>query len=206
MISGRRFKKSLLQLFLTLWAGSYLAGADQSYVVLVSIDGFAAYHLENEKLELPNIRALASEGVWAESGETVFPSVTHPSHATIITGVSPRIHGVIGNTLRNRETGQSFSVTEKSHEVIEVSTLFDAAKRRGLTTVAMFWPETKGDPSVDFNPGKLPQFQAEGHVIVNGHVRIKSVILKHHSNIAFGRGYRVYVMPINRYTPFIWLF
>ena len=86
MISGRRFKKSLLQLSLTLWAGSYLAGADQSHVVLVSIDGFAAYHLENEKLELPNIRALASEGVWAESGETVFPSVTHPSHATIITG------------------------------------------------------------------------------------------------------------------------
>ena len=151
MISGRRFKKSLLQLFLTLWAGSYLAGADQSYVVLVSIDGFAAYHLENEKLELPNIRALASEGVWAESGETVFPSVTHPAHATIITGVSPRIHGVIGNTLRNRKTGQSFHVTEKSHEVIDVPTLFDAAKRKGLTTAAMFWPETKGDPSVDFN-------------------------------------------------------
>ena len=42
--------------------------------------------------------------------------------ATIITRVSPRIQGVIGNTLRNRETGQSFNVTEESHEVIEEDT------------------------------------------------------------------------------------
>ena len=124
---------------------------EQSYVVLISIDGFAAYHLENERLELPNIRALVKEGVWAESGEAVFPSVTHPSHATIITGVSPRRHGVINNSWRNRETGESAHVSEKSHEVLEVPTLFDAAKRKGLTTAAMFWPETKGDPSVDFN-------------------------------------------------------
>lgn len=128
-----------------------LDDTEQSYVVLVSIDGFAAYHLENERLELPNIRALVNEGVWAESGKTVFPSVTHPSHATIITGVSPRRHGVINNLMRNRETGESGHVSEQSHEVLEVPTLFDAAKRKGLTTAAMFWPETRGDPSVDFN-------------------------------------------------------
>ena len=53
----------------------------QSYVVLVLIDGFAAYHLENERLELPNIRALVNEGVWAESGRIrnhdIAPTIAH---------------------------------------------------------------------------------------------------------------------------------
>ena len=128
------------------------ARAGDAHVVLISIDGFAAYHLENEELELPNIRTLAREGVWAHSGETVFPSVTHPAHATIITGVSPRVHGVIGNQIRNRLTGETFHVSEKSRsESIEVDTLFDAAKNKGFSSAAMFWPETRGDAAIDFN-------------------------------------------------------
>ena len=77
-------------------------------MVLVSIDGFAAYHLDNMELVLPNIRKLAAEGAQAASSETVFPSVTRPSHTTLITGVAPRIHGVLANRLRNRTTGESF--------------------------------------------------------------------------------------------------
>ena len=167
MIPGRWLKKAIVLFFLPLWIGASLAGAKQSFVVLISIDGFSAYHLENENLELPNVRALASEGVWAESGETVFPSVTHPSHATIVTGVSPRFHGVISNTFRNRKTGQSYHVSERSHQVIEVPTLFDAAKSRGMTTVAMFWPETKHDPSVDFNiihEHQPPRYDEQGQL------------------------------------------
>ena len=83
-----------------------------NHVVLISIDGFAAYHLENEELELPNLRELIKEGVWAQSSKTIFPSVTHPSHATLITGVSPRQHGVLDNKMINRETGVSFAVTK----------------------------------------------------------------------------------------------
>jgi predicted AlkP superfamily pyrophosphatase or phosphodiesterase len=122
------------------------------HVILVSIDGFAAYHLYNQKLELPNIRRLADEGVWAASSETVFPSVTHPSHTTIVTGVQPRVHGVLSNGLFNRETGERFHPTNKSHsDVVKVPTLFDAAKAKGLGTASFFWPESKDDPALDFN-------------------------------------------------------
>ena len=135
-------------LFLLLCAPAF--GAE--HVVLVSIDGFAAYHLLNEELELPNIRRLIREGAWAASSETVFPSVTHPSHTTIVTGVEPRLHGVLSNGLTNRETGESFHPTNKARkEIVKVPTLFDAAKKKGLATAAFFWPETKDDPSVDFN-------------------------------------------------------
>ena len=138
------------------------------HVVLISIDGLAAYHLNNPELELPNIRALAHRGVWAENGRTVFPSVTHPSHATIITGVSPRIHGVLNNRMTNRLSGESFHVSEKSRaQSIEVPTLFDAAKKKGLKTMAMFWPETKGDSSVDFNVAhehQPPRYDGQGRL------------------------------------------
>lgn len=122
------------------------------HVVLVSIDGFAAFHLQNDRLLLPNIRDLARSGVQAESSQTVFPSVTHPSHTTMITGVPPRFHGVIGNQMRNRLTGESFHVTNKPRsEAISATTLFDAARRKGLVTAAFFWPETKADPSIQIN-------------------------------------------------------
>jgi predicted AlkP superfamily pyrophosphatase or phosphodiesterase len=95
---------------------------------------------------------LIDQGVWADSSETVFPSVTHPSHTTMLTGVEPRIHGVLANHLYDRETGERFHPTNKPRTaMVKVPTLFDAAKKRGLVTAAFFWPETKDDPSVEFN-------------------------------------------------------
>jgi predicted AlkP superfamily pyrophosphatase or phosphodiesterase len=136
------------------------AGAAE-HVVLVSVDGFAAYHLLNYQLELPNMRKLIREGAWAASSETVFPSVTHPSHTTILTGVEPRLHGVLSNGLTNRETGETFHPTNKARkQIVKVPTLFDGAKNKGLATASFFWPETKEDPSVDFN---LPEVFTDDH-------------------------------------------
>lgn len=127
-------------------------GQPSERVILISIDGFAAYHLTNQELELPNIRRLIRDGVWAASSETVFPSVTHPSHTSILTGVEPRLHGVLSNSLTDRETGESFHPTNKRRtEIVLVPTLFDAAKAKGLGTASFFWPETREDPAIDFN-------------------------------------------------------
>ena len=126
--------------------------AASRHVILVSIDGLAAYHLENEELHLPNLRALIENGVWAAGSQTVFPSVTHPSHATLVTGVSPRLHGVIGNQMTNRHTGVSHHPTVKTRqEAIHTATLFDAAHDAGMTTASFCWPETRQDTSIDFN-------------------------------------------------------
>jgi predicted AlkP superfamily pyrophosphatase or phosphodiesterase len=140
-------------------AGSPAGGGTR--VVLVTIDGFAADQLADESLEIPHLRALIAGGVRAESSQTVFPSVTHPSHTSIVTGVSPRVHGVIGNRMRNRLTGERFHVTNRPHaEAVHAPTLFDAAKARGLATAAFFWPESRDDPSLDRS---IPEvFAADG--------------------------------------------
>lgn len=144
-------------LFLSILAPAAAA----RHVILVSVDGLAAYHLLDDGLELPNIRELIARGAWFPSSETVLPSVTHPSHTTILTGAMPRTHGVLGNGMRNRRTGERFHPTNKRRtEVVRVPTLFDAAKRAGLVTAAFYWPETREDPSIDYN---LPEvFNAEG--------------------------------------------
>jgi len=138
------------------------AQADR-HVVLVSIDGFAAFHLADPSIDLPNIRALAAAGAAATSSETVFPSVTHPSHTTLITGVTPRRHGVVDNTVTDRRTGKRFHITNlPRRESIRVPTLFDAVHASGRRTAAFFWPETKDDPAIDDNVAEVFRESAEG--------------------------------------------
>ncbi len=126
--------------------------AQSNHVILITVDGLAAYHLFDESLEIPNLRQLIAQGTMAESSETVFPSVTHPSHTTLVTGRLPIEHGVLNNNMRNRVTGETYHVTNKKRaESVKVPTLFDVAKKHGLKTAAFFWPETKSDAAIDFN-------------------------------------------------------
>lgn len=126
------------------------------HVVLVSIDGFAAYHLDDPAIDLPNIRALAAAGTRAASSETVFPSVTHPAHTTLVTGVTPRQHGVVNNRVTDRRGGPRFHITNlPRRESIRVPTLFDALHARKLGTAAFFWPETRDDPAIDDNVAEV---------------------------------------------------
>jgi predicted AlkP superfamily pyrophosphatase or phosphodiesterase len=91
----------------------------------------------------------------------VFPSVTHPSHTTLITGVTPRLHGVVGNNVTLRRTGERFHITNlPRRESVRVPTIFDAVKRSGRRTAAFFWPETRGDESIDDNVAEV--FRREG--------------------------------------------
>ncbi len=125
------------------------------HVVVISVDGLAAYHLDNTSIDLPNLRALAATGVSA-SAETVFPSMTHPAHTTLITGATPRQHGVVNNRVVDRRTGARFHITNLPRkDSVRVPTLFDAVSKAGGRTAALFWPETKDDPSITDNVAEV---------------------------------------------------
>lgn len=148
----RRILASVLLVAVAQGGAALTQPATDRHVILVSIDGFAAFHLENPALDLPNIRALIASGARAKSSETVFPSLTHPSHTTLITGVTPREHGVVGNRVRDRQTDRRFHITNLSRrESITAPTLFDAVHGQGRRTAAFFWPETRDDPAIDDN-------------------------------------------------------
>src|SRR5262249_37876497 len=78
-------------------------GPAVKHVVLVSVDGLAASYLDDPRANLPTLRKLAATGAVAKGMITSFPSVTWPSHTSLITGVVPARHGVIGNNVWSRK-------------------------------------------------------------------------------------------------------
>lgn len=131
-------------------------------VLLISIDGLRPGDvLEADKrgLKIPNLRAFLREGAYATGVIGVMPTVTYPSHATLLTGVSPAKHGIVGNT-----TFDPTSINQGGWywyaEDIKVPTLWDVARAKGLTVGNVHWPVSVGAASVNWN---LPQIWRTGH-------------------------------------------
>src|SRR4030095_1157892 len=69
------------------------------HVLIVSIDGLRPEFYLDEAWAAPELRALLKAGSYARAAEGVFPTVTYPNHASIVTGVRPARHGVFSNTI-----------------------------------------------------------------------------------------------------------
>src|SRR5438132_10127378 len=129
-------------------------------VVVISIDGFAAFYWGDPQARLPTLRALADRGAVAAGVETVFPSTTWPTHASLMTGVSPRAHGVVANHVFNRATRVAEDLTGDpvydASDLLRAPTVYDLAHAAGLRTAAIDWPATRKARGLDFN---LPFFK-----------------------------------------------
>jgi predicted AlkP superfamily pyrophosphatase or phosphodiesterase len=113
-------------------------------LVLISIDGLKPdYVIDASKhgLKIPNLRRLLAGGAHASGVRGVVPSMTYPSHSTIVTGVSPARHGIFANASFDpfaRNMGGRYWYAED----IRVPTLWDAATEAGMVTSAVAWPVT----------------------------------------------------------------
>ena len=92
--------------------------------------------------------------------ETVFPSTTWPTHVSMVTGVSPRTHGVVANHILNRRTRILEDLTGDpiydAPDLLRAPTVYDIVHRSGLRTAAIDWPATRNATTLDFN---LPFFK-----------------------------------------------
>ena len=81
--------RQFLLAFLALIALAAPAAAEP--VLMISIDGLRpgdVIEAEARGLKLPNLRRFVSEGTYASGVVGVLPTVTYPSHTTLITGTS----------------------------------------------------------------------------------------------------------------------
>jgi predicted AlkP superfamily pyrophosphatase or phosphodiesterase len=111
-------------------------------VVVISLDGFPAYALEDPRLPIPTLRRLAREGAVATSMRPVNPTVTWPNHTAIVTGVEPAEHHVLYNGLLVRPEGGSRPTIEPwrdKEQMVHAQTIYDAAYDAGLTTAQVDW-------------------------------------------------------------------
>jgi predicted AlkP superfamily pyrophosphatase or phosphodiesterase len=134
--------------------------AEARRVVLVSVDGLMPdcyVRADALGMKVPNLRRLMREGAWARGVVGVLPTVTYPSHTTLITGVLPRVHGIGGNHVFDplRRSGEAWQWFARD---IRVPTLVSAAKARWLTTASVSWPVSVG-LGTDWN---VPEFWRPG--------------------------------------------
>jgi predicted AlkP superfamily pyrophosphatase or phosphodiesterase len=115
-------------------------------VLLLSIDGLKPdYVLDAARhgLKIPNLRALVADGTYATAVTGVTPTVTYPSHTTILTGVSPSVHGILTNSPFD-PLGENGGGWYWYAEDVEAPTLWDAAAEAGLVTANVDWPVSVG--------------------------------------------------------------
>ena len=130
--------------------------------LVISIDGFAAFYWGDPAARMPTLRRLAERGAVAAGMETVLPSTTWPTHVSLVTGVRPDRHGVVGNHVLNRGTGRAEDFTGDpiydAADLIRVPTFYDRAHAAGLSVAAIDWPATRHATSIGFN---LPFFKSQ---------------------------------------------
>ena len=149
-------RKSLLLVVLLIgsFAAQSRAATNDNIVVLVSVDGLAAYYFDDPKAEMPNIRALAANGARAASMKAVTPTVTWPNHTTLVTGVMPARHGVVGNNFYDRTKRELvtliFDPVLDKDQIVKVPTIYDLAKSKGLRTVGINWPASRNAKTLDW--------------------------------------------------------
>lgn len=121
-----------------------------NHVVIITLDGFAGWALDDPHLPVPTLRRLAARGAVARGMRPVNPTVTWPNHTSIVTGVTPAKHGVLFNGLLIREPGVPPRIEpwRDKKEMVRVQTLYDAAHERGLTTAQVDWVAIHNAPTI----------------------------------------------------------
>lgn len=105
-------------------------------VVIVSLDSVQHDRISPELT--PTLVTMIEEGGWAPNGgRCQLPSVTYPSHATLLTGRLPYAHGVCTGVAGKAHPGVAPGWAGEAR-VTGVRTLFDYCRAAGLRTAAIF--------------------------------------------------------------------
>jgi predicted AlkP superfamily pyrophosphatase or phosphodiesterase len=138
-----------LGLLLIAWACAADARAqqrNQPLLVMISVDGMRPDYIteaDSHGAKVPNLLLFMKEGAYADGVQGVVPTVTYPSHTTLVTGVWPAKHGIYSNS--------TFDPLQKNadgwywyNEDLRAPTLWDAVAKAGRKTASVQWPVTVG--------------------------------------------------------------
>ncbi|MEP6714602.1 MAG: ectonucleotide pyrophosphatase/phosphodiesterase [Terriglobia bacterium] len=130
----------LRHLFAALAFSATLAAQSNHKLLVISIDGLDARFLNDPalKVKAPNIRRLMRNGASA-TVVGVAPSETWPSHASLVTGVSPWQNGITANKAAETPGDRFFSSA-----AFKTLTLWDAVTAAGMKSASIYWPVTLG--------------------------------------------------------------
>jgi predicted AlkP superfamily pyrophosphatase or phosphodiesterase len=146
--AARRFS-----VFFWFWSIFLLmaTAAHAAPVLMISIDGLKPEYItqaDAHGMKIPYLRTLVRDGTYAEGVVGIWPTITYPSHVTLLTGVWPDEHGITNNL--EFDPLQHFGGAWNWYAAgIRVPTLWQAAHKAGLRTASVGWPVSVGATDVD---------------------------------------------------------
>ena len=114
----------------------------------------------------PRLKALADAG-WHRPIREVVPAVTCTAQASLLTGVPPDGHGVVGNGWFFRDTGE-VRFWQQSNRLMQAEPLYATAKKRAAAAgrsfkvAQLFWWFNQG-AAVDLSVTPKPYYAADGN-------------------------------------------
>lgn len=116
-------------------------------LLIISFDGLSTIDFDYINT-MPNFKKYLSTASYCKKVYSVYPTLTYPAHATIVTGKYPKNHGVINNTLlqENRKSPDWYWY----RKYINGDTIYDLAIEKGMKVAALLWPIT-AKSKIQFN-------------------------------------------------------
>lgn len=111
-------------------------------LILISIDGFRWDYLQ--RYVAPALRQLAAQGVQAHRLIPAYPTKTFPNHYTLVTGLYPVHHGIVGNGFYDPATGETFAMRKRESNTDPRwwggEPVWITAEKQGVLSGCYFWP------------------------------------------------------------------
>jgi predicted AlkP superfamily pyrophosphatase or phosphodiesterase len=127
-------------------AAGLLSNGSSSFApttILISLDGFRADFLRRGIT--PTLNGFIAEGVSPKYMLPSFPSVTFPNHYTLVTGLHPESHGVVGNSFWDPDLEEEFYYTDPARSMqpkwwLGGEPLWVTAEKQNVRTAIHMWP------------------------------------------------------------------
>jgi predicted AlkP superfamily pyrophosphatase or phosphodiesterase len=116
----------------------------------------------------PRLQALAKAG-WATPLRETLPAVTCTAQATILTGASPEMHGVVANGWLFRDTNE-VRFWQQSNRLIQSEPVYETARNRAakrerpFKSAKLFWWFNQG-AAVDLSVTAKPHYALDGNKV-----------------------------------------
>ncbi|MEJ1973638.1 MAG: ectonucleotide pyrophosphatase/phosphodiesterase [Lacunisphaera sp.] len=112
-------------------------------LILISIDGFRWDYIH--QYHAPTLSRLAAAGVHATRMTPSFPSKTFPNHYTLVTGLRPAHHGIVGNWFYDPGLAETFGMSKPDSNTQERwwdegEPVWITAEKQGVRSFCYFWP------------------------------------------------------------------
>ena len=123
--------------------------------ILISLDGFRADFLHRGMS--PALSAFIEQGVSPQYMLPSFPSVTFPNHFTLVTGLYPESHGVVGNSFYDPVLDEDFYYTDSSISMQSkwwsAQPIWNTLEKQGIRSAIHMWPGSEAhidnmDPAI----------------------------------------------------------